>query len=420
MAEVLGHGEAVRERPGIILVARGNSRVIGFGVHEICGVIAIDGDRRTVLDVTEGGVLANSGIVSAAFSTAGHSGVILDVDALASLPGVPLAEDRLVSSQARRDSGRPVLTVSVGGYRLGLPAGLVEASVPCLPRLSCPVDDPVWLGRISYNGANIAVVDPLAILGLGAGAPGREIACVLLGLGEGRRVALYIDAVIDLLRIHDDQEAGLQGLAIGGGLIRAILQSQSPVILLDGEALAAQDDVRRLAGLEERARQPSGDERSGGGALAQERQPFLIFRLGEGAHAVPLGQVTEILRREDCALIPMPDGGAVFSALISHRGRAVPIVDLGARMNIPSRTAPAYIMLATDGERSAGFLFNDLCAVERLVVRSVSRMGRCMGQTFEAVVTTGDGKSCQVYNLADMIGAMHVDQEASGVLADIR
>jgi purine-binding chemotaxis protein CheW len=103
MAEVLGHGEAVGERPGIILVARGNSRVIGFGVHEICGVIAIDGDRRTVLDVTEGGVLANSGIVSAAFSTAGHSGVILDVDALASLPGVPLAEDRLVSSQARRD-----------------------------------------------------------------------------------------------------------------------------------------------------------------------------------------------------------------------------------------------------------------------------------------------------------------------------
>ncbi|NOW48626.1 chemotaxis signal transduction protein [Novosphingobium sp. SG751A] len=306
-----------------------------------------------------------------------------------------MAQDRLVAATEAGLRGAPSLCVTAGDFRFGIPARIIEATIPARPVLPSPVEDGLWLARVEYDGARIPVVDTLALLGLGCFAPAREMACVLLRMGDGRRVALRIDAVLDMIRIAPGEVARMQGFQFGqDGLIGAMLPSSEPVLLLDTDVLAAHPELQRLAGLEERAQGfgqkdhllPNADRKSHGGG-----EPHLIFMLGDGYHAVPLRQVTEIMSHEACSLIGLERCFGPY--------QAIPVLDLAAHLRLAPCTVPAFLLLVSDGVRTVGFPLQGLCAVERLTAKPVGKTGSAMG----SVVLTNEGRTCSVLDLAGLI-----------------
>jgi purine-binding chemotaxis protein CheW len=396
-------------RPPIIMVVRVCDRVIGIGMDEICGVVTLTGECRTQMDVQPGDVLAASGLITSGFVIQDKSGVILDTSALAHLPGIALAEDRLVSSTARNARGVPNLSVSAGDFHFSLPAIAIEATVPRRAVLPSPVDDGLWVARLEYNGAYIPMVDTLRLLGMGQLPPARDMACVILRMREGRRVALRIDVVRDMIRIDPTRTASLQGFQFdGAGVIRGMLPADPPVLLLDADGLIDHPDLDRLSHLEEKAENQSvktmapGEAASSGSCLTSAL-PYLIFRLGDATHAVPLAQVTEIINHGDCALIDLGGADSAFLAVLSHRGMAIPIIDLSRHLGLPPCDNPAYILLVSDGQRTAGFPLQDLCAVERMHARAITQSGKNEAR-MAPVVKTSEGVTCSVLDLAAIIG----------------
>lgn len=405
LAALLGTGAQDQDRPGIIIVLRVEGKVIGVGVDEICGVVTLAPENRTELTIQSGGALATSGILNAGFSRDGRSGIVLRTDAFANLPGIPLAEDRMVAAISRNVRGAPSLLVTVGDFHLGLPASIIEATVPLRPIKSSPVDDGLWVARVDYNGAVIPVVDTLCLLGLGRLPEAREMASVLVRTGEGRRVALRIDSVLDMLRIAPEQTAAMQGCHFGNGnLIGGMLPTAKPVLLLDGDALQTCDDLLRLSRLEEKSGTSSVQSRLVTAQVEAAKtigKPYLIFNMGEGQYAVPLEQVTEILNYSQCALVNLQGSYGLCEAILSHRGLAIPIFNLAGLLGAYSPEQPHFLLLVTDGERTSGFALQGLSAVERMVERAVGRAGggdRGLG----AVVMTSDGKTCSVLDLAGL------------------
>lgn len=408
LAALLGGetGDAT-QAPGIIMVMRVQDRVIGAGMHEICGVVTLSETERTALAIPPGGGMAAGGLIEGGFVCDGKSGVILRAAAFADLPGITMAQDRLVAATQASLRGVPSLSVTAGTFRFGIPAAIIEATIPARPVLPSPVDDGLWLARIEYNGAHIPVVDTLALLGLGCFAPAREMACVLLRMGDGRRVALRIDAVLDMIRIAPHQVARMQGFQFGqNGLIGAMVPAAHPVLLLDPDALAAHAELQRLSTLEEKAQDhrprdhallnPSGQGQTGG-------EPYLIFMLGDGHHAVPLRQVTEIMNHAACSLIGLEQAFGPYQAILSHRGMAIPVLDLAGHLRLAPCTAPGFLLLVSDGERTAAFPLQDLCAVERLAARTVGNRTGAVASGMGAVVLTSEGQTCSVLDLAGLI-----------------
>ena len=68
----------------------------------------------------------------------------------------------------------------------------------------------------------------------------------------------------------------------------------------------------------------------------------------------------------------------VCQAILSHRGMAIPVLDLSAHLRLAPCTTPAFLLLVSDGERTAAFPLQDLCAVERLAARPVGNKAGAM------------------------------------------
>jgi len=423
--------KASYENASVIMILRTAKGVFGVCVDQICGVVDLARQHQTALDLVPDGLTAIGGMVGSGFSVNGHTGVVLNVDGMTALPGLILAEDRLVADVARSTAGPPVLTFAVGGFRFGLCTDAIEATLPRGPVLSSPVEDPVWIGRIETNGSRLPLIDTLTLLGLGACPQQRESASVVVRLANGGRVALCIDAVIDMVRLAPEDLLGMQGFALGeGGMIAGLQGSASPILMLDAAAMATNPQLVNLAGLAERedgsdiiGSKPSFDdpERPALAAAASAPQPFLIFMMGDDQHAAPLDQVTEILPFDASRMIDLGSTTGPFRAMIAHRGASVPIIDLGngvaepaAEIALAEGEAPSrFILIAASAQRSAGFLLDGLCAVERHTMRPIARSneGALSAGDFAGmpgpVIRTRDGRTCAVHNLASVIERAH-------------
>lgn len=415
--------EPAGQNLGVIMILRTAKGVFGVCVDEICGVMDLARQRQTALELVPGQRTGLSGIVASGFSVSGQTGVVLNVDGMTALPGLMVAEDRLVADAARLTAGPPVLTFAVGDYRFGLCADTIEATLPRGPVLPSPVDDPVWIGRITTNGSHLPLVDTLALLGLGTCPQRRDSASVVVRLAGGGRVALCIDSVIDMVRMAPDETFGLQGFTLGeGGIIAGLQGSGPPILMLDGAVLAAHRQLISLAGLVERddtagpgGAKTKGEQQNGTVAAGESaaRQPFLIFMLGDEHHAAPMDQVTEILPFDAGRMIDLGHAPGPFCAMIAHRGASVPVIDLaraGAdRSHDPQESKPRFILIAASAQRSVGFLLDGLCAVERHVMRPVAHNGdiaQVRGLP-GPVIRTRDGRTCSVQDLSALIERVH-------------
>ena len=410
--------------PGIVTILRHGGRMFGVLTRAILGVADFG--------VTHGGVADKGGalrplavnpadspramlgpVLSASFIHGGWQGVVVDVAALAALPGLPHTPDTQQQHAALSD-GVPTLMFVAGTAPTAIPmaisAALIDATLPDAPIAPAPVDDPLWIGMLPYKGRDIALVDTLALVGFAASPrPVTHGAAIVLRYpaadGTLDYVALLIASVHDIAGMGADMLLPMTDPAIGEATMAdALFTARGQVHMHLGEAaLLAHPCLGALAAL----RQTSARAQAEGPRTRAAQRPFLIFTVGAAPLAVPLDDVDEIIRA-DIETLPMPDGGRALRALAIHRGASVPLVDLGDRLGLERQPglAPAFILMSRAGERRQGFLIDTLRSVERAAAQVLRADGAQDGPVIPAQTVRIDAlTTCQVIDLPGLIAA---------------
>jgi purine-binding chemotaxis protein CheW len=387
----------------VILVLRHAGRVIGMIIESIVGVLSLDPADLTYLDI--GGDGGSPKLLQAAFVQGDMRGMVLDVEALAALEAIPFAVERslVATRQAGVTSGLPTLLFTAGGVRLGLAAHAIEASVPEQRIVPSPIEDELWLGSLMHNGHRVPVIDTLRFLGLGAGRRTERVAAVIVRLPCGHRVGLQIEAVDDMLRVRPDEIKPLQQFMVGNyGLFAGLYGVAAPTLLLDPQAVRA--DLRlgmigRLCGRDDVQSAATGERRA-------TLEAFLLVRLGQQRLALPMEQVEEIIATKPTGS-GLVDHQQAIADFIVHRGRAVPLIDLNLALGFSDEAViGAFTVLVSADGNQAGFMVDELCAVERSAVQRLRDAGsaKAVGRV-AATIRTPEG-ACSIVDLRSLVRSL--------------
>ena len=348
LAVALGGAHAAA--PGqVVVVVRDDDRLVGVLVDEVRGMARVPADR---LDAVDAGALvshlwegpATGGVVS-----------VLEAAGLLRLPGLPVVVDAVheqADAAAPRAGGRTLVLTRCGPFVLGVDVALVHSTVPSPPLSPSPADGPTCLGTTPFAGSAVAVVDVLALLGVGRLDGAHGLGCgVVLDLPDGQ-VVLGASAVVGLHEVPHGSVAPLPPLTSPApGLLTGVadVDGVGPALLLDLPALRALPDVVALS----RLAVPL-DERAGVDDAARRAAvtgvPHLAYDVGSPV-CTDLAQVTEVLGRPE-ALLPAGAAPGVLG-LVVHRGRPVPVVDLADAVGRPPlgvEGAERLLLVEVDGE----------------------------------------------------------------------
>lgn len=96
-----------------------------------------------------------------------------------------------------------------------------------------------------------------------------------------------------------------------------------------------------------------------------ERQ-VVAFRLGEETYAIDISYIHEIIRMRTITFVPRAPH--YMRGVINLRGRIVPVMDLSARLGLPSHeeTAQSRIIVVEIGDESIGLIVDAVSEVLRL------------------------------------------------------
>lgn len=161
-------------------------------------------------------------------------------------PSADRHETRL--AQGRRMAGLTV-AVTVGGHRCGLPADVVDEVHRAVEVTAVPLAPEVVEGVVDLRGEVVPVIGLRRRLGL----PPREVRpsdrLVFIRL-PGRRVALRVDAVLDLVTVHPTQQTAGAGLLPDAGYLDGVVRLDDGLLLihdvaafLSSEEAASLDDA---------------------------------------------------------------------------------------------------------------------------------------------------------------------------------
>ncbi|MDF8333467.1 chemotaxis protein CheW [Novosphingobium cyanobacteriorum] len=384
LSEALG-ATRTDDKAQIVLILRHGDHVIGVLAEAIDGVCALPADAQSPLFATSD---SDGRLLRASFHLPAGRGVVLDVAALAALPDLPLTEDRTGARDRAVGESDPTLMFRVGNLRCALAAACVDASVPWQELLPAPSQDPLWIAMLPYKGAEIPVVDTLALLDQGGTGEARRAGAAIVVRVEGAAgadgkpglVALLIDSVDDIVRLpaRDVRSHGLPGMT-GAGLTRGLItRPEGSLLLIDAQALVNDARMAMLAGIRQRPQTGSASAASAQAATrataAGERLPYLVFMVDEAPFAVALSQVEEILPAQH-DLIPTPAAGSGVEGLFPHRGQAVPLVNLGRMLGRASSGEGSFVVVAREGQwpdvRRTGFRVDRLCSVDRAAIQQL-------------------------------------------------
>lgn len=468
LAEVLGLSEEdSAEINPVVAILRHEGRVFGALVQSTAGVIALNEDALTPIDFVTSDNMAGVDLagapVTAGFIVGARSGVVLDCGRIASLAGLPLVRERMATAAQHMSKTLPTLVFRVGNLRAAIPASCVDATVPWQTITPPPAETPLWIGMLRYNGAEIPVVDTLRVLDHGQLPHGRSSGAAIVirtvrqsaaadGLPETAAsaerqglVALLIDGIDDIVRltgadVHPISHNGLPGSALSKGLAMC---GGSPCLLLDDVRLAADPRLVQLGQIEQRALHegPGAAASKTAGTLSATAsaqslanvRPYLVLRMGQSRFSVPLEQVEEILPAGQ-DMIVMPDLADGLRGLFSHRGQAVPLVDLATCLGLfPSFADEAdesagdgamtgcggFVVIGREttpsGPRRTAFCVDALCSVDRVapqVLGNPTHVGARDTRVPYSTIRLADGHACSVLDLTQLSGRFTRETDA--------
>jgi len=315
---------------------------------------------------------------------------VLDVGAVLALPGVPTVEvgqaesavaaDAPVRPVRRRSAVRRTLTlVRCGSQLLGLDVDVVHTTLAGAVARPSVLTGGACRGVTDFAGREVAVLDPLQLLGLGTSSPEDLEAGmgVVLDLGHGY-VVLAVSAVLDIVRMAGEDVLPVPRFSLGRpDLLSGIadVEGRGQCLVVNGAGLLTDQGLvtygavnTRLADADEADAATvtaSAARASGTGQVSRTAPSYLTYSVGVDV-ATRLDQVVEILAYPP-TWTATNVGGHVLGVLV-HRRAAVPVLHLPAILGLP-RSEPGastcLLLVEVDGEQVA-FVVDALRGIDPL------------------------------------------------------
>jgi len=378
----------VRALDQVVVIISDGAQQLGLLADAVRGISEVDVAQRRAVRAT-GTPLLFSHTVRHEETDAVLS--VLDVDAVLALPGVPTVEvgapetgtptPAAGSERVRRRAAlrRTLTLLRCGPQLLAVDVDLVHTTLAGATVRPSVLTGGACLGVTDFAGREVAVLDPLQLLGLGATRE-EDLGAgtgVVLDLGHGY-VVLAVSAVLDILRIPAADVLALPGFAVGrpdllAGVVDVEDRGQCLVVngaglLTDGGLVTYAAVNTQLAGAQgaEAASATASTARAAGATQAARTAPaYLTYSVGVDV-ASRLEQVVEILPYP-AAWTPTNVGDSVLGILV-HRRAAVPVLDLPVILGL-ARTAPGpstcLLLVEVDGEQVA-FVVDTLRGIDPL------------------------------------------------------
>lgn len=364
---VLALGDTPPAEQVVVVVAH-EGRVVGLVVDEVRGVTRVPDADLLPFATAEGRLL-----VSHAFQH--EEGAVpvsvLDAAELLALPGVPTVAEAAPAPVTRgTTTGDPTASLTLvrcGTQTLALGLDAIHTTIPLAEVTPSLLTGGDCLGSIAHAGKEVAVVDPLSLLGLAPLAPTDLGAGVVLDLGAG----LVVLAVSELVELRS---AGAGILPVPGlaahrpdlvlGMVELEGLDDTACLVLDGAGLKADRTLLALAAVNTDLT-AAGAARSDALASGAGGPAYVTYSAGLDL-STPLATVTEILPFPPALT---PSAAEHVEGLVVHRGVVVPVVCLSTLLGHPpaARGVGSCLLLVGAGDAQVAFAVDQLGAIEPLV-----------------------------------------------------
>lgn len=326
----------------VVVILSWQQRRIGLLVDEVCGMAQASPGQ---LQALAGPLDDHTPRITAALASLpdGRCASLLDLNALASQPGLPWVADqrgdhRATNALAGAGEGRiSLLLFDADPIPLAIEATEVHTTVPEAEVQPNALTSALCAGVIDYQGRQVPVLDTLRALGLGQQQAASRVSVLLLRAPQGGMLALRLDRVRDITAVPRQVIAPMPAMAVlDEGLFAGVYHcpQRGQHLIINPTGLLTNEWIRGLAETARPStaatRAPLGAARAPGAPVpathaAAQQDSYLVFNAGR-SYACRLRLVSEIIRypRDLVAL----DGRGELLGLHMHQGRAVPLLCL--------------------------------------------------------------------------------------------
>jgi purine-binding chemotaxis protein CheW len=269
-----------------------------------------------------------------------------------------------------------LVSFELGRQEYALPLGRVREIVPLPASVSAiPRQDTAVLGVTSLRDELIPLLSLHALLGFPVPEQHDERPRVLVVSYGDKSVGLVADRTKEILRVapslvdpvpamltRGEGTAELQSICrLDGG--RRLVSVLSPDRLFGRESLpAAVNEVMDA----------KRTDMADGGQSTKDEQQFIVFRLGGGEYAIPIGAIDEVTRRPE-ELTRVPKAPAFVEGVMNLRGAVIPVIDQRRRFDLPAaepNSRQRIIVITFDGLR-AGFLVDGVSELLKIPASAI-------------------------------------------------
>lgn len=258
-------------------------------------------------------------------------------------------------------------------YALGIASVQEIVQVPeSISRIPCA--DPHVLGVMTLRNRLLPLVSLRSMFRLPEAALDERSKIVVVPLDERHSVGVVMDTVREVLRVRRDVVDPLPSmLRDGRGEIQSICRlndGRRLVSILSAEQLFQNDAVRnamaRASDMEE-GQEMAQHSNAGRGAVVDEEEQFVVFRLGNEEYGAPIESVNEIVRVPE-ELTRVPRTAAFIEGVVNLRGAVLPVVDQRRRFDLPEieRNDRQRIMVFTINDVRIGFIVDSVSEVLKI------------------------------------------------------
>lgn len=354
----------------VILVLAHDHRVLGLRVDALLGMEYVDAGLVHALAplVPAAGTRQ---LCAEAYARPGDGAVVdvLDTAALFRDFGLPLASEvpakRPVVRGAGTGRGRPCLTFQCGPLRFAIDAMLVHSVITEPVLQTCRMPTAVWRHDVEHRGVRLAVLDLVRLAGFDASGDGDEHQVLVLRLPSGL-VGFQTDRIVDIVGIDAVDVHPVPALVVPRvELFSGVVEQGEGLrtLVVDSVGLAMDPGVAGMSRLNIASTSGAASATTDV-ASAAATETWLRYSIGTDV-VTPLAQITEILPLP-ASVVPVAAGVTGVAGLFTHRGRAIPLIALHARLDLEAPPPGTGCVLVVDsGDRSYGFVVHGLRSIER-------------------------------------------------------
>lgn len=288
-----------------------------------------------------------------------------------------------------------LLGFELAGQAYALSLSEVAEALPLPAHMaSVAQSDEALLGVVELRGQLLPIVSLGRLLGLAGGHDAaRRVVVVRIA---GSQVGLAVDHLRAILRVPPqaiDETPAVLNRGAGEAQVRSIARLPGGLVaILSGERLFREEKMAQILA----DGRTSNEDTAMPADEAEERTPFLIFRLGEEEYGLPLSAVDEIVRAPD-QLTRLPKAPAFVAGVLNLRGQVIPIIDQRDRFEVAgerSAARPRIIVTTVDGKQ-AGFIVDAVAEILPLAagqIEATPELALDAGKLFSRVANLEDGQ----------------------------